>query len=132
MKYLLDTDICIYLIKRKPSHLIERVRGIAVGDIGISIITLCELEYGAEKSSNPDRNREALHEFVLPLTICELSWGVALEYARTRHALEKQPIGIHDLLIASQALQLGVILVTNNLKEFRRVPGLAVQNWSRP
>lgn len=132
MKFMLDTNICIYLIKRQPEAVLERFASHPVGDIGISVITLAELEYGASKSSNPFRNREALEQFVLPLEIAQFDRPATLTYGKIRALLEKKgrPIGSMDMLIAAHALSLGARLVTNNVKEFRRVPGLRVENWT--
>ena len=132
MNVMLDTNICIYLIKQAPSSLIERFEAFPIGDIGISVITLAELEYGAGKSTQPRRNLEALKQFIAPLEVAIFDRQAAVAYGRIRAALEKKgrPIGAMDLLIAAQALSLGVRLVTNNEREFRRVPGLRVENWT--
>ncbi len=132
MNVMLDTNICMYLIKQAPSSLIERFEAFPIGDIGISVITLAELEYGAGKSTQPRRNLEALKQFIAPLEVAIFDRQAAVAYGRIRAALEKKgrPIGAMDLLIAAQALSLGVRLVTNNEREFRRVPGLRVENWT--
>jgi len=132
MNVMLDTNICIYLIKQAPPVLIARFETFPVGDIGISVITLAELEYGASKSTHPRRNREALEQFIAPLDVALFDRQAAVAYGRIRAVLEKKgrPIGAMDLLIAAQALSLGVRLVTNNEREFRRVPGLRVENWT--
>ena len=132
MKVMLDTNICIYVIKRDPQQVIERFRSFAVGDIGISVITLAELQYGASKSSQPKRNHEALQQFVSPLLVADFDRRASGVYAELRPKLERRgrPIGAMDLLIAAHALSLGVPLVTNNEKEFRRVAGLVVENWT--
>jgi len=132
MNVMLDTNICIYLIKHVPSALIERFEAFPVGDIGISVITLAELEYGASKSTHPRRNLEALEQFIVPLDVALFDRQAAVAYGRIRAVLEKKgrPIGAMELLIAAQALSLGVRLVTNNEREFRRVPGLRVENWT--
>ena len=132
MNVMLDTNICIYLIKHVPPALIERFRAFPVGDIGISVMTLAELEYGASKSTQPRRNLEALEQFIVPLEVAMFDRQAAVAYGRIRAALEKKgrPIEAMDLLIAAQALSLGVRLVTNNEREFRRVPGLRVENWT--
>ena len=131
MKVMLDTDICIYIIKRRPPSVLDRFRGFPVGDIGISSITLAELEYGATKSAQPRKNREALEEFVSPLEVAAFDRDAAVAYGRIRAALEKKglTIGAMDMLIAAHALSLNVNLVTNNETEFRRVSGLRVENW---
>ncbi len=129
---MLDTNICIYVIKRDPRQVIERFRSFAVGEIGISVITLAELQYGASKSSQPRRNHEALQQFVSPLLVADFDRRASGVYAELRPKLERRgrPIGAMDLLIAAHALSLGVPLVTNNEKEFRRVAGLVVENWA--
>ncbi len=132
MKYLLDTNICIYLIKRNPASVRNQFERLVPGDVGISSITLAELEYGVAKSRFPERNREALVRFVLPLEIPAFDAGAALAYGRIRADLEARgaPIGSMDLLIAAHALTLDVALVTNNVREFRRVRTLRVENWA--
>lgn len=132
MRVMLDTNICIYVIKRHPQRVIERFRSFAVGDIGISVITLAELQYGASKSSQPKRNHEALQQFVSALRVADFDRGASAVYGELRPKLERRgrPIGAMDLLIAAHALSLGVPLVTNNEKEFRSVAGLVVENWA--
>jgi tRNA(fMet)-specific endonuclease VapC len=131
MKAMLDTNICIYIIKRHPQSVLDRFSAFPVGDIGISSITLAELEYGAAKSAQPKKNREALEEFVSPLDIATFDRDAAESYGRIRATLERKglPIGAMDMLIAAHALSLGANLVTNNEAEFRRVSGLRVENW---
>lgn len=132
MKYMLDTNICIYIIKQKPSKVISHFRHQAIGDIGLSSITLAELEYGVAKSRHAAQNYEALKEFILPLEIALFDEKAANIYGQVRAELEKNgmPIGSMDTLIAAHALSQDVILVTNNTKEFRRVQNLKVVNWS--
>ena len=131
MKFMLDTNICIYIIKRRPETVLGRFASHPVGDIGISVITLAELEYGASKSTVPARNREALEQFVSPLEVAAFDRPATLTYGRMRALFEKKgrPIGSMDMLIAAHALSLGARLVTNNVEEFQRVPGLRVENW---
>ncbi|MEM1255173.1 MAG: type II toxin-antitoxin system VapC family toxin [Cyanobacteria bacterium P01_H01_bin.21] len=132
MKYLLDTNICIYIIKRKPSDVFSRFQTFEVGDIGISSITVAELTHGTQKSQHPEKNQAALEQFLLPLEIVDFDITAAQVYGAIRSQLEKQgtPIGPLDFLIAAQALSLGIRLITNNEKEFLRVPGLVVENWA--
>ncbi len=129
--FLLDTDICIYLIKKKPPQVITRLRELPLSTVAISSITLSELEYGVMKSSRPKQNKFALMQFVVPLEILPFDDLAAREYGYIRSFLEKQgtPIGSLDTLIAAHALALDCILVTNNQKEFARVPGLKTANW---
>ena len=131
MKYLLDTNICIYIIKQKPIEVFEKFRSLHVGDVGISAITLSELEYGVQKSRYSKKNKQALQEFLLPLEIYEFDYKSAIVYGTVRAYLEKSgtPIGALDTLIASHALSLGISIITNNEKEFKRVPNLKVENW---
>ena len=132
MRYVLDTNICIYLIKRKPAKVIERLRQVEISDIGISSITLSELEYGVEKSIKREQNRMALAEFLAQLEIMHYDDAAARQYGKVRSGLERtgMPIGALDMLIAAHALSLGSTLVTNNDKEFRRVPLLRIENWA--
>jgi tRNA(fMet)-specific endonuclease VapC len=131
MVLLLDTNVCIYLIRAKPRSILERFNDHAVGDIGISVITLAELEYGVGKSSKPAKNRAALDQFVAPLDVVAFDRSATGVYGRLRATLEKrgQSIGSMDLLIAAHALSLNVRLVTHNVREFNRVPGLRVETW---
>src|SRR5262245_23478815 len=116
MKFMLDTNICIHLIKHRPQRLLNRFSRISVGDVGISAITLAELDYGVAKSSRPEKNRGALAEFVSPLEVAAFDDAAASLYGRIRALLEKkgQPIGAMDLLFACHALALGVHLITDN------------------
>ena len=131
MKYLLDTNICIYVIKQKPVQVIERLQTIEPGEIGISAITVAELEYGAAKSAFPDKNRLALVKFLAPFEILPFTDTAAMVYGRIRADLEQSglPIGAYDLMIGAQALAGGLTLVTNNEREFGRIAGLQVENW---
>jgi len=131
MRYLLDTNICIYLIKRRPSGVLERFRQHSPQDVAISTITLFELQYGIEKSQYQQRSEDALAKFLLPLNLINLDYSSAIEAAAIRAQLEEKgvPIGPYDLLIAGLARSQGIILVTNNTKEFERVDGLHLENW---
>jgi len=131
MHYLLDTNICIYLIKKRPPEVLERFRQHSPQDVAISTITLFELEYGAEKSQYPQRSKDALAKFLLPLNLINLDRSSAIEAAIIRARLEKKgmPIGPYDLLIAGLAQSRDMTLVTNNIKEFERVVSLRLENW---
>ena len=131
MKFLLDTNVCIYIIKRRPSHVIERFKQTKISQIGISSITLSELLYGVSKSSKPEQNQVALTQFIAPLEILPYDDEAAHCYGDLRALLEKggTPIGSLDMLIAAQALSIACTLVTNNEKEFNRVPKLKIENW---
>lgn len=132
MQYMLDTNICIYLIKKKPMQVLERLRSLNLEDVGISSITLAELEYGVKKSSKPKQNSDALTGFLAPLEIFVYDDRAACHYGEIRTHLEKQGkvIGAMDMLIASHARSLSCTLVTNNMREFERVPGLHLENWA--
>lgn len=131
MEYLLDTNICIYIIKKKPESVFNKFRNLPFGSIGISSITLAELQYGVMKSSNPEKNKEALDRFVTPLEIFEFGNDQTAIYGKIRAELERKgtPIGPLDTLIASHAVSLDLILVTNNKREFQRIPELRIENW---
>lgn len=131
MRVLLDTNICIYIIKNKPPELSERLEEYELGDVGVSTITVAELEYGVWKSRAVERNRQALKAFLLPLEFVPFDDACAMKYGQLRACLERKgtPIGSMDMLIAAQALTHGHVLVTNNLKEFERVPDLKCVNW---
>jgi len=129
---MLDTNICIYIIKRKPPEVLKRFLEYRIGEIAISAITLAELRYGVAKSHFHEKNAKALEEFTIPLEIVPFDEEATLAYGEIRVTLEKAgaPIGSMDLLIAAHAVSLGMTLVTNNTKEFNRVPGLKVVDWT--
>jgi tRNA(fMet)-specific endonuclease VapC len=133
MKYLFDTNICIYLINKKFEYLIDRVERYGIENIGISSITIAELEYGIAKSSSPhkEENRVALLEFLLPFKFIDFNQNDAYEYGRIRQDLQSKGtiIGNMDILIGSQAVSRELILVTNNEKEFKRIECLEIENW---
>ncbi len=131
MRYLLDTNTCIYIIKRSPAHVYRRFERLRVGDVGISAITYCELQFGVAKSSKPEENQVALTEFLGPLDVLDFPSTSAPLFGEIRAQLQRAgtPIGNYDLLIAAHALHLGLTLVTNNTKEFDRVPDLRIENW---
>ena len=123
----------LHLLDQGTSSLrVERFASHAVGDIGISVITLAELEYGVSKSSRPAKNRAALDQFISPLEVSPFDRQATAAYGKLRATLEKkgQSIGSMDLLIAAHALSLGVRLITHNIREFGRVPGLRVEDWA--
>ncbi len=131
MNYLLDTNVCIYIIRHHPPQVIERLKFCAIGEVAISSITLAELEYGVAKSSRPAQNREALLSFAAPLEILPFDDQAAMQYGEIRAGLEHsgQPIGAMDLLIAAHARSIPLTLVTHNTREFARVPRLRVEDW---
>jgi len=131
MQFMLDTNTCIYIIKRKPLEVIDRFKRTEISQIGISSITLSELQYGVSKSSRPAQNQMALAQFVAPLEILPFEEEAAQYYGDLRVHLERQgtPIGSLDMLIAAHALSVSCTLVTNNEKEFGRIPNLKIENW---
>ena len=131
MKVMLDTNICIAIIKRKPPQALKRFTAYKVGEIGISSVTLAELEFGVAKSRHSEKNQAALEEFVLPLEIASFDRDAARAYGRVRAILENKgtPIGALDMMIGAHALVLGVTLSTNNTREFARIKGLTVVDW---
>jgi tRNA(fMet)-specific endonuclease VapC len=131
MRLMLDTNICIYLIKGKPTQALSRLKEFNLGDVFVSSITLSELEYGVAKSGNPQQNRDALDAFLAPLEILPFSGEAAYRYGQIRAFLEKEGkvIGAMDMLIAAHAVSASMTLVTNNIKEFGRIPGLRLENW---
>jgi tRNA(fMet)-specific endonuclease VapC len=131
MKYLLDTNICIYIIKRKPSKIFKKFESLRISDVAISSITLAELEYGVYISTQPEKNTIALTRFLAPISILPFEDTAAKVYGiiRTNLELKGQPIGPYDLLIAAHAHSLGLTLVTNNIKEFKKIKDLKLENW---
>ena len=132
MKLMLDTNICIYIIKRKPEQVMKHFLEYQVGDIGISSITLAELRYGVSKSKYAEKNANALDEFIIPLEVVSFDDTAAQAYGGIRAALELAgtPIGAMDMLIAAHAVSLGVNLVTNNTREFSRIPSITLLEWT--
>ena len=132
MKFMLDTDICIDLIRLRAPGIIRHLERQAVGDVGVSSITMAELAFGAAKSREPERNQAALEEFVAPLEICPFDQQAAQSYGALRFELERKgaSIGAFDTLIAGHARSIGVTLVTRNVREFSRVAGLKLGDWT--
>ncbi len=130
--YLLDTNICIYAINMRSKSVVEKVRQRSVDEIAISSVTVAELEYGLQKSSRKNTTREALIEFLAPFSIIDFTSLDAIEYGKIRAFLEEKgtPIGAYDLQLAAQALARDLVLVSNNAREFGRVPGLKLENWT--
>lgn len=131
MKFMLDTNTCIYIIKQKPLGVLKHFKNHTIGDIGISSITLAELQYGVAKSQHIQKNQQALDAFILPLEIVDFDEKAAKVYGTIRAELEKagKPIGSMDALIGAHALSLAVTLVTNDTKGFRQIKDLKVVNW---
>ncbi len=134
MKYLLDTNICIYSLNKRPPEVLDRLRAEGQEAVAISVITMLELRQGAEESQHPKKTHSKLDLFLGPLKILPFDEKAALEGARIRAHLERQGnrIGDLDSLIAAHAVSLKLVMVTNNLSEFSRVPGLRTENWVRP
>ena len=132
MKYMLDTNICIYIIKEKPQKVLEKFQSLNIGDICISVITFSELEYGVQKSKYTEKNKTALTNFLSPIEILPFNQKAALEYAKIRTILEKKGeiIGAYDLMIGAHALAENLTLVTNNVNEFKRINKLTIENWA--
>jgi tRNA(fMet)-specific endonuclease VapC len=131
MRFMLDTDSCIALIKRRPAKILRRITSLTAGEAGISAVTLAELRFGVAKSAEKERNSQALDEFLLPLEVADFDEAAADSYGKVRAALEAagMPVGPLDTLIGAHALSLGAVLVTHNAREFRRIPGLSVEDW---
>jgi len=129
--YMLDTDICIYIIKRKPRSVLKRLENLQPGQLAMSAITFAELMNGAKKSKQVEANVAKLNELGELIQICPFDQKAAIFYGDVRSTLEKKGniIGSNDLLIAAHALSLDWILVSNNEKEFKRVDGLRIENW---
>lgn len=130
MRFLLDTNACVYAIKREP-RIIERLQEHGPDDFGISAVTLAELWFGAAKSSRPKQTRKSVDAFLVPFEILPFGSDAAEAYAEARVALEKrgEPIGERDLLIAATAISLKLAVVTHNVREFSRVPRLRFEDW---
>lgn len=130
LKYMLDTNIVIYTIKNRPAHVRDAFR-LHDGQMCISSITFGELIYGAERSTQPERNLTDIQGFVARLEIAPFDERAAEHFGQLRAELYNmgQPIGPYDMMIAGHARSMGLILVTNNEKEFSRVPGLRLKNW---
>ena len=131
MTYLLDTNICIYIMRRHPRQVFERFRKEGIGRVGISSISVAELSYVVAKSQRAVQNARALDQFLYPLIVHAFDKPAAHAYGRLRAFLERQgtPIGSNDLFIAAHALSLGATLVSNNVNEFGRISDLKLETW---
>jgi len=131
-RFLLDTNVCIYIRRKKPDQVLRRFRTLKQGEAGLSVITFGELVYGAEKSAQRPAALELLRELAEALPVMGLPETAAEAYGTIRAELERkgQMIGNNDLWIAAHAKAAGLTLVTNNEREFRRVRGLKVENWT--
>src|SRR5689334_738406 len=132
MRYLVDTDICIYIANRKPAGVLARLERLRPGDVGMSVVTYLELVYGAYKSQQAEANMTQIKQLSHLIPVQPIDGSAATHYGRLRAGLEGSGplIGAYDLLIAAHALALELTLVTNNVREFRRVPGLRLENWA--
>lgn len=132
MKYLLDTNICVYSLNRRPPEVLQRLREVGPAAVAISVITVVELRHGAMKSQNPEKAHGKLDLFLGPLSVLEFDEDAAEKAGRIRADLERAgtPIGDLDSLIAAHALAAGLVLVSNNLREFERVLHLETENWT--
>ena len=131
MRYLLDTNTCIYIAKHNPPAVRERFARHAASDLAMSVVTFGELRFGAEKSQSKEKARAAIQQLRSRIEVCPLPIAAAEHYGEIRAELQKngQPIGNNDLWIAAHARAEGWVVVTNNEREFQRVPGLVVENW---
>ncbi len=132
MRYMLDTNICIYVIKHKPEKVFQKLQEVDPSDVCISSVTYAELVHGVEKSAAVDKNRVALSIFLANIEILDFDVNAAEGYGKIRADLEKNgtPIGPLDMMIAGHARSLDYTVVTNNVKEFKRVSGLKIENWA--
>jgi len=131
IEYLLDTNICIYLIKKHPPEVFKRFQQIQLKQLHIPTITVFELYYGIQKNNSHKRNLSALEGFIAPLTVVDFNLEAAKQAANIRDSLQKKgtPIGPYDIQIAAIALSLNMVLLTNNTSEFERVKNLKIENW---
>lgn len=131
MKYLIDTDICIYIMNRRPIKVIKKFKQFEPGEIGVSTISVSELQFGVAKSMRREENAIRLEEFLSPFEVLPYDQNAAKTYGDIRFGLENigRPIGSLDMLIAAHALSRNLVLVTNNEKEFKQIESLKVENW---
>ena len=132
MRYMLDTNICIYAIKHKPEQVLRKLRIHDPSEVCISSVTYAELIHGVEKSAAVEKNRLALSMLMATIEILDFDVSAADCYGKIRAALEKKgtPIGPLDMMIAGHAVSLGYVIVTNNVREFTRVDNLRIENWA--
>jgi tRNA(fMet)-specific endonuclease VapC len=134
MTYMLDTDISSYIMKRSDDAVLRRLQRVAIAEVAISAISKSELEYGVAVSPRPHQDRAALDEYLRHVAVLDYPQDAAGHYAEIRAALKLKGnmIGANDLFIAAHARSLGLTLVTNNSREFGRVKGLKLENWTKP
>ena len=133
MRYLLDTNACVDYLTGQFPKVVQRIQESAPGDLATSSVVAAELRYGTEKSHHSARNQARLDIFLTELTCLEFDLGAAAACGTLRLTLERRgrPIGAHDLLIAAHAIAAGLVLVSDNVREFSRIHGLSVENWRR-
>jgi tRNA(fMet)-specific endonuclease VapC len=133
VKYLLDTSVCVELIRRRSERLARQMAKRPTSDFGLSSLTVAELRYGAGRSARPPHQHQTLDKFLIPFSIVDFDSSAAVAYGSIRVQLERSgtPIGAIDTLIAAHALSRDLILLTRNLKEFKRVPGLKAEDWTK-
>lgn len=129
MKRLLDTDVVIDAIRGRRADIRERLQTLSPDELAVSAITIAELWYGAEASAEPERTQTLFAEFVAPFEVLPFDRNSAEHHGRLRHRLRRTPIGERDLLIAAIAVANRLTVATGNVREFRRVPGLSVEEW---
>jgi tRNA(fMet)-specific endonuclease VapC len=133
VNYLLDTNTCIFIINHKPESVRQKMQSIPIGHIAVSSVTVSELDYGIAKSAAQKRNQAALEKFLMPLEVLAYDEAAARHYGamRAKHEKKGTPIGSMDMMIAAHALSLRLTVITNNLREFKRVQGLKVADWTK-
>jgi tRNA(fMet)-specific endonuclease VapC len=131
MAWLLDTHTLIFAARDRPAAVRRRLEAVSPDDVAVSSVAVAELWYGCEKSQDPPRKREAWRVFLDPYVVLPFDRAAAEEHARLRHLLRHSPIGERDLIVAAIAVASELKVVTSNLAEFSRVPGLVVEDWSR-
>ena len=133
LRYLLDTNVCIFIIKNRPEGVRARFQTLRPGEVGVSAVTEAELLHGAYKSERVEYNLAAYHDFSAQMAVIPFDPQVTDAYGRIRSELERagKPIGLLDFQIAATAVAHGLILVTNNVGEFGRVPGLTLEDWTK-
>ena len=133
MKYLLDINICIHIIRHKSTKIIQHITALTIGEVGLPAIVVAELQYGVQKSADPNKNQQALTQFLMPFVIVDFDQVAAINYGIIRSDLERRglPIGPLDLLIAAQTISRNLILVTNNTREFSRLTQLQLEDWTQ-
>lgn len=134
LRFMLDTDISSYIMHQSRPSVFDRLKMTPVGSVCVSAITRSELEYGVEVSPRLGEDEKSLAIFLQHFEVMDYPSGAALDYAKIRAHLKSRgaPIGANDVFIAAHARHLGLILVTNNTREFSRVPGLQIENWAEP